>query len=286
MTTFLYVPADQPNKLEKALRSNADAVLADLEDGVAASSKVTARDTLREWLASLADRGGPRPTVWVRVNAGTTADDLAVGVHPAVAGICLPKAETAEQVQAFVAELATAEARQRVGGEPSAVMLMIETARGVLGAVEVASASDRVTLLQLGEQDLNADLGLPPRFDAGIVSSPIRAARDAVVLASAAARLLAPIGPVSTFIHDADALQQESNELRRNGFGGRAAIHPAQLAPVAAGFAPNAEERAWAERVVAANDDAAAAGSGVTLVDGRMVDAPVVEQARRLLRHA
>jgi citrate lyase subunit beta/citryl-CoA lyase len=286
LTTWLYVPADQRTKLDKALSSGADAIIADLEDGVAASSKAAARESLRDWLGSLADHAEPRPVVWVRVNAGSVAEDLAVGVHPAVAGVCLPKAEAVPEVQTFVAAVAAAEARQRVGGEPTAVMLMIETARGLLAAADLASASDRITVLQLGEQDLNADLGLPPGFEAGVIPSPLRAARDAVVVASAAGRLLSPIGPVSTFIHDADALRQESNELRRNGFGGRATIHPAQLEPVAAGFAPSTEERAWAERVVAANDEAAAGGSGVTLVDGRMVDAPVVAQAQRLLRRA
>lgn len=286
LTTWLYVPADQRKKLDKALGSGADAIIADLEDGVAASSKATARETLGEWLSSLADHIGPRPAVFVRVNAGSVAEDLAVGVHPAVAGVCLPKAEVATEVQAFVTDLAAAEARQRVGGEPTAIMLMIETARGVLAAAELATASDRVTVLQVGEQDLSADLRLPPAFEAGHVASPLQAARNAVVVASAAGALLPPIGPVSTFIHDAEALRQECSELRRDGFGGRATIHPAQLNPVAAGFAPTAEERAWAERVVAANDEAEAIGSGVTLVDGRMVDAPVVTQARVLLRRA
>lgn len=283
LTTWLYVPADQRKKLDKALGSGADAILADLEDGVAASSKVTARESLREWLASLADHAEPRPVIWVRVNAATVDDDLAVGVHPAVAGICLPKAETVDSVLDFITALGAAEARQRVGGAPTAVMLMIETARGVLAAADLATASDRISVLQVGEQDLSADLGLPPRFEAGVAASPLQSARDAVVVASAAGRLLPPIGPVSTFIHDATALQAESDALRRNGFGGRALIHPAQLAPVAAGFAPTTEERAWAERVVAASDAAAAVGNGVTLVDGRMVDAPVVAQARAVL---
>lgn len=284
IVTWLYVPADQRKKLDKALGSDADAIIADLEDGVAASSKTAARESLREWLATIAAHAGPRPAVWVRVNAGTVEDDLAVGIHPAVVGVCLPKAQSAADVQAFVAAVASAEARQRVGGEPTAVMLMIETARGVTAVSAIASASDRVTVLQLGEQDLNADLGLPPGFDAGVVPSPLRAARDAIVLASAAARLLPPIAPVSTFIHDADALTVESKELRRNGFGGRATIHPAQLEPVATGFAPSEAEIDWAERVVAADDAAQATGSGATVVDGRMVDAPVVTQARAVLR--
>jgi len=219
LTTWLYVPADQRKKLDKALGSDADAIIADLEDGVTASSKDAARESLHEWLMSLTDHAGSPPVVWVRVNAGSVAEDLAVGIHPAVAGVCLPKAETVPAVQTFVAEVSAAEARQRVGGEPTAVMLMIETARGLLAAADLATASDRVTVLQLGEQDLNADLGLPPGFKAGVVPSPLRAARDTVVVASAAGRLLPPIGPVSTFIHDAEALRQESNELRSNGFG-------------------------------------------------------------------
>lgn len=286
LATWLYVPADQRKKLDKALTSGADAIIADLEDGVAAASKATARACLSEWLSSLADHRGPRPVVFVRVNAGSVTDDLAVGIHPAVDGVCLPKAESVAEVQAFVAALGAAEARQRVGGGPTAVMLMIETARGVLRAADLAAASDRITVLQAGEQDLSADLRLPPTFEAGHVASPLQSARDAVVVASAAGGLLPPIGPVSTFIHDATALEQEGDGLRRIGFGGRALIHPAQIAPTAAGFAASADELAWAQRVVAATDEAEAIGSGVTLVDGRMVDAPVVNQAQVLLRRA
>lgn len=288
ITTWLYVPADSGDQPDKALRSGADAVIVDLEDGVAPGRKEAARAALSSWLERLAARSGELPPIWVRINADSIAADLAIAAHAAVAGICLPKVDSAATVRAIETELSKAERKR--AGDPMALMLMIETARGVLDCAQIATATDRVSVLQLGEQDLRADLGLPPALGPGQLSGPlsgplpgpIRAAREAVVLASAAARLVAPVAPVSTTLHDADALSAETAALRRDGFGSRAVIHPAQLAPVVAGFAPTAAEVDWAERVVAADAVARESGSGVTVVDGRMVDAPVVAQARAI----
>jgi citrate lyase subunit beta/citryl-CoA lyase len=218
----------------------------------------------------------------VRINAGSAADDIAVAIHPLVEGICLPKVESPEEVAALSALLDEVEPANKA---KLPLMLMVETGLGVLRCREFAAASERVALFQVGEQDLRADLGLPPDLSKGAdpLPGPMQAARDAVVIASAASGLAGPVGPVSVNIHDADLLTTETARLRHAGFSGRALIHPAQVAPIARGFAPTEAEVEWARRVVEAADAAEAEGTGVTVVDGGMVDAPVVATARQML---
>jgi citrate lyase subunit beta/citryl-CoA lyase len=280
--TWMYVPADSRRKLDKALTAGSDALLADLEDAVSASGKDAARDSLAGWLADV-DASASRPQIWVRVNAGSVADDVAAAMHPLVEGICLPKVEAPEQVQAISAVLDRLEPE---GSPRRPLMLMVETARGIRRCGDFASASDRVALFQLGEQDLRADLGLPPDLSKGAdpLPGPMQAARDAVVIASAASGLAGPVGPVSVNIHDAELLRAETVRLRHAGFSGRALIHPAQVEPVAQAFVPSDAEAGWARKIIEAADAAEAEGIGVVVVDGGMVDAPVVATARQLLR--
>jgi citrate lyase subunit beta/citryl-CoA lyase len=280
--TWMYVPADSRRKLDKSLTSGADAILADLEDAVSATGKSGARDSLANWLAEV-DPTAPRPHIWVRVNAGSVAEDVAAALHPLVEGFCLPKVESPDEVAAIGAVLNHLESAD---GGPRPLMLMVETALGVLRCREYAAVNERVALLQVGEQDLRADLGLPPDLSKGAdpLPGPMQAARDAVVLASAASGLAGPVGPVSVNIHDADVLAAETARLRHAGFSGRALIHPAQVEPIARGFAPSGAEAEWARKVVEAADAADAEGTGVTVVDGGMVDAPVIATARQLLR--
>ncbi|HEX3706946.1 MAG TPA: CoA ester lyase [Mycobacteriales bacterium] len=282
--TWMYVPADSRRKLDKALTAGSDAILADLEDAVSASGKAAARDSLASWLADI-DPAAPRPHIWVRVNAGSVPDDVSAALYPVVEGICLPKVESTDEIAAISSVLDRLETG---GSAPLPLMLMVETARGVLACHSFAAASERVALLQLGEQDLRADLGLPPDLSKGAdpLPGPMQAARDAVVIASAASGIAGPVGPVSVNIHDADLLTAETARLRHAGFSGRALIHPAQVEPVARGFAPTDTEAEWAQRVVAAADAAESEGTGVTVVDGGMVDAPVVETARQMLRRS
>lgn len=282
--TWMYVPADSRSKLDKALSSGTDAVLADLEDAVSASGKAAARECLATWLSEV-DPTAARPHIWVRVNAGSVEDDLAAAIHPLVEGICLPKVESADEVHA-ISDLMD---RLEPSGSPRRpLMLMVETARGVLKCDTFAAASVRVVLFQLGEQDLRADLGLPPDLSKGAdpLPGPMQAARDRVIFASAAAGLVGPVGPVSVNIHDADTLAAETARLRHAGFSGRALIHPAQIEPIAYGLAPTDAEAEWARKVVEAADAAGAEGTGVTVVDGGMVDAPVIATARQLLQRA
>lgn len=278
--TWLYVPSDQRTKLDKAVGSGADALLADLEDSIPPHRRRQVTTDLMAWLdrQPAADAGAGGPQIWVRLESSPDDAQIALARHPAVAGVCLPKAEDPVAVASLCDVI-----------ENRAMMLLIETARGVLRCGELAAAAEQVAVLQLGEQDLRADLGLPPG-DIGPVPStvpePLRAARAAVVIGSAAAALVRPVAPVSATIDDSELLGAETAQLRQDGFGSRAMIHPRQIAPVLAGLSPSQNEIRWARAVVDSHRQAVGRGRAVSAVNGRMVDAPVVAQARAVLHLA
>jgi citrate lyase subunit beta/citryl-CoA lyase len=257
--SYLFVPADRPERYAKALASGADAVIVDLEDAVAAGAKDSARAALAAWL----DGGGSG--IAVRINDAASAafdDDLRLVARDGVAAVVVPKAERADDL-----------ARVRAAAPAAALLPLIETAAGIASARRIASAPG-VRRLAFGSIDLQLDLGIDGDGDELLVF------RSELVLASRLAALDAPVDGVSTAIDDAAALDADTRRARRLGFGAKLCIHPRQIAAVHAAFAPSADELAWAERVVAAT---VGAGGGAVAVDGRMVDRPVLLRARALL---
>lgn len=261
--SYLFVPADRLDRIAKAARSGADAVIVDLEDAVAPAAKPDARASLAQWLGS----PGAIP-VHVRVNAPTTPwfdADLRVCALPAVHGIVLPKAEH------FAALTAAATAA------PAKPLLpLIETALGLDRARELASLTG-VQRLVFGSLDFQVDLGIEGDDDA------LLAARSQLVLASRLAGLEAPVDGVTTGLDDVEAVARDTARARRLGFGAKLCIHPRQVEAVNAGMTPGEAEVTWARRVLAA---AQASGGAAVAVDGKMVDAPVLLRARSLLRRA
>ena len=257
--TALFVPADRPERFAKAAGSGADLVLLDLEDAVAPDAKVAAREHAADWLTS--HHAG------VRVNApGTTwfGDDLeAVSAGPRV--VMVPKAESPEILHEIADRLAPG----------SVVLALVETAAGVVRAADIA-ATPGVARLAFGSYDLATELGVSPDDREAMAWS-----RGALVLASAAAGLPAPLDGVTGDVTDEAALRDNMEAAARLGFSGKLCIHPRQVAPVHDALAPAPYEVAWARRVLAAD-----CTGGVTVVDGKMVDTPVVERARRLLASA
>jgi citrate lyase subunit beta/citryl-CoA lyase len=278
--SLLFVPATSPDKVEKALASAADGVIVDLEDAVAVAEKPQARHSAARLLQMR------RPTaVYLRVNALTTPfcfDDLATAAGAALDGIVLPKAESASEIATVDWVLAQFEAK---AGKPAGsvrVLPILETARGIAAAAEIAQASARVAQLMFGAVDFALDLDVDITDESGAMAH----ARFAVALASRQAGLPAPIDSVFVGIRDPDGLRAASARARAMGFGGKACIHPAQIAIINEVFAPSEAELARAREIVAAFDAAEAAGAAAVSVGGVMVDYPVVEKARRVLAAA
>jgi citrate lyase subunit beta/citryl-CoA lyase len=246
-TTFLFVPGDRPGRFGKAAGSGADVVILDLEDAVAPADKDSARVEVRAWLRHTA--------AMVRINApGTPWFDADAAMVAALGvPVVVPKAETPGVLAGF-----------------GAVVALVETARGVERAAELAAVPS-VTRLAFGSVDLAAELGVAPED-----REPFAYARSRLVIASAAAGLAPPVDGVTTDLRDDQRLEADVRYARRMGFGGKLCVHPRQVAPVRAGFAPTEAERDWARRVLTA-------GASASTVDGRMVDKPVLDRARRIL---
>jgi len=260
LALFLFVPADRPDRWAKAFAAGADAVILDLEDGVAASAKPGARRALREGRDAI--DAAPCP-ILVRVNARSSDDyslDLDAVRDLGLAGVMLAKAETAADVEATSAAT----------GAP--VVALIETARGLAAARLIAAACARIAF---GSIDFAADLGTAH------TPAALASARSELVLASRLADRPAPIDGVTTSIKDPDLVRADAAHACELGFSGKLLIHPAQIAPAMDGFRPSDDDVAWAERILSARG-----ALGAAVVDGAMVDAPVFLRAEQILRRA
>ena len=272
--SYLYVPGIEPDRLAKSLGRGADAVIADLEDAVAVDAKAAARETVATWLASLS---ASAVQIWVRINARSPVDDVAVLTGRA-AGVVVAKADRAllERVDAVLAD------RERDLGLPGgsfAVLPLIESAVGLLDLPAVA-AGPRVHRVGIGEADLIGELGLRP----GTERAELAPIRLQTVVASAAAGIRAPVAPTSTDFRDLATFRTTSHALLALGFRGRTAVHPAQVPVINEVFTPTVEEVGAARALVELFE---AAGSGVVVDErGRMVDEAVARSAREVLSRA
>lgn len=267
--SFLFVPANRPERFAKALASGAGAVIIDLEDAIALEAKPAAREQLAQaWAGFTAPE---RARLLVRINAAGTPwhfDDLQLVANLAaegLGGVVLPKAETAAMLDTLAAHT----------GAACALLPMVETAAG-LAAVDVLAACPQVCRLVFGNLDFQADVGMA----CGPDEAELASVRLALVLASRRAGRVAPVDGVTASTGDTTQLQQDTQRSRRFGFGARLCIHPSQVAVVNATLAPSAAELDWARRVLAHRQQS---GSGVFTLDGRMVDAPVCRLAERTL---
>ncbi|NHO81355.1 CoA ester lyase [Micromonospora sp. CMU55-4] len=275
--SYLYVPGDRADLLDKAAGRGADALVLDLEDAVTPARKEHARETVAGHLGAAVPAG---PELWVRINSDQVEADVEV-LSPAAAGVWVPKAEP--ELLAEV-DAALARVQRRLGPDAPAfrVVALIETARGVLTAPRVAAAP-RVLRLGLGEADLAGELGLQP----GPERAEFAPIRSQVVVASAAAGITPPVGPVETTLRDPERLELTTRALLRQGFRARSAIHPGQIATINEVFTPTEAEVASARAVLAALERAERGGSGVaTDADGRLLDRAVVRAAAEVVRRA
>ena len=270
--SWLFVPADSERKIAKALDSEADAIIFDLEDSVTPAMKPVARDLLRNLMKR---SGGPQ--WWVRVNplgSEFIKDDLELIAISDIHGIVLPKAESGDDVRQLA---------HRTGNIPVHA-IVTETAASLFGLLSYRDPASSLAAMSWGAEDLSAALGASSKYDAdGSLSFTYELARS-LCLAGAVAAGVQPVDGVFADFKDEKGLKAESEAARREGFTGKLAIHPGQVPVINAAFTPSKNDIAHAAQVVAAFE--AQPNAGVLSVDGKMVDRPHLVQARRVLERA
>ncbi|CQD16706.1 citrate lyase beta chain citrase beta chain family protein [Mycobacterium europaeum] len=269
----LYLPGNKPRALEKGKSLAADVVIFDLEDAVGPDAKADSRATVCDAISS----GGYRPReVVVRINGVDTEwhdADLTAVAGSTADGVLVPKVESGEQVRALAATLDRLHAPESLR-----LWVMIETPRSFLRVEEIASASDRLAAMVVGTNDLVNDLhGLHVPGRAPVVP----ALALAVLGARAAGKVI--LDGVFNDITDEDGFRAEARQGREMGFDGKSLIHPSQIAPANDLFGPSERELSDARKVVAAYEEARAAGTSVITVDGRMIESLHVRNAERIL---
>lgn len=287
MRSLLFVPGDSPKKQQKGLESGADALILDLEDSVALDAKPQAREITRAFLD--ATRPLPaRPLLIVRINGlatGMSDADLDAVMPGAPDAIMLPKSEGGADVGHLAAKIAVREAESDLpDGTTRIVPITTENAKGIFGLGSYSRSSHRLMALTWGAEDLSADLGAETnRLEDGSYADPYRLARSLTLFGATAAQVEA-IDTVFTNFRDEAAFRAECLAARRDGFTGKMAIHPAQVAPINEIFSPSPAALAKAEQIVALF--AANPGAGVIGLDGEMLDRPHLVRAQRLLARA
>ncbi|BCH23469.1 CoA ester lyase [Mesorhizobium sp. L-8-10] len=283
LTSLLFVPADSEKKFEKAKGVSADGLILDLEDSVAPPNKAAARQTLSSWID--AANGKRDWTFWVRVNpldTGITADDLKAVVRPGLDGIVLPKSNGGQDVETVAAMINPLEATAGMpNGHVKIIVVATETAAAMFNLGSYAPAHPRLVALTWGAEDLGAVIGATANKEAdGSWTQPYQLARSLCLFAAANAGVQA-LDTLYADFRDPDGLEASCQVSRRDGFTGRLAIHPEQVAGIRRAFAPSEADLALARRIVTAFDENP--GLGTIGLDGKMYDIPHLKQARRTL---
>jgi citrate lyase subunit beta / citryl-CoA lyase len=279
LRSWMFVPGDKPRFLAKVPILDLDVALLDLEDGVLPENKPTARALVRDAIAE--PRG--RALRYVRLNASTTpwfTGDLAEVVVPGLDGVCLTKVNSAGEVAAASAAIASLERERGLSAGSVRVVAAIESARGLLAAPAVAAADPRVIALIFGAEDYALDLGLAARRTGE--SADLLHARSAIVVAATAAGV-GSIDGVYPDLDDDNGMERDTIAARRIGFTAKSTFNPRQIALINALFAPNAEEIEYARQVAKAFDEAASRGDASVAVGGQLVDRPIVLRALQTL---
>ena len=274
----LFVPATSERFIAKAHLRGADAIKIDLEDAVAPTEKARARSLVPAVAASVGQAGAD---VLVRINRPwrMAVADLEASVGADINGIVIPKIESADHVVFLEEIVAELEAERGLAPGHTCFTLQIETAKGFLNVREIAGASRRNKAISVGNEDFAHMLGMPETISEaliGAMQTVQMAAREAGILA------LGYPGSIANF-SDLDAYRADIARARALGFDGGSCIHPAQVAILNEGFAPTAVEIAEAEGIIAAYDAALARGEGAVAYQGKMIDIPIADRARRTL---
>ena len=282
--SWMFVPGHRQKMIDKALGLGSDAIMLDIEDGVAPGEKDTARKLIVAALGR--ERLRRSPARFVRINAighERMAADLEAVLRPGLDGLVLPKVETPEEVLKVAAILKEREPAVKVERGSVKFLVAIESPKGLLNAPAIAASTDRVIGLMFGAEDYGRELGLPTSREGE--ARDLIYARSAMVVAAASAHVQAVDG-VWVDLQDGVGLLGFARQSRRLGFSGMSLIHPSQIDPINGVFSPTPEEIDYSQRVVQAYDEAVARGDGSIAVGGQLIDRPIVERARRTLEMA
>ncbi|HEV8343483.1 MAG TPA: CoA ester lyase [Candidatus Binatia bacterium] len=279
--SWMFVPGHRQRMIDKALGLNADAIMLDIEDGVAPNEKDTARKLIAESLGR--EKEPNSPTRFVRINAIGHARmdaDLDAVLRPGLDGLVLPKVQTVAEVLKVEDILSRQEPKVNIELGAIKLLIAIESPSGLLNAPAIASCSPRVIGLMFGAEDFGRELGLPTSREAE--AREMLYARSAMVIAAASAHAQAVDG-VWVDLKDTEGLRAFARQSRRLGFTGMSLIHPSQIDPINNVFSPTPEEIDYAQQVVKAFEEANARGDGSIAFGGQLIDRPIVERARRTL---
>ena len=287
MRSWLFAPGDSEKKMGKAIASEADIALLDLEDSVTPANKPAARQMVADTLKVAEDAS----RIWVRINPLDTTDavhDLAAIVPYAPGGLFLPKAEGSHHVTQLHHHLTALEAAHGLAlGSIQIAALVTETPAGMFATGEYAEeypGKERLVGLSWGAEDLSSALGAREQRGPDGEYAPVYELARSLCLLAAVNAGVAPIETVQPEFRDLEALESRAKRCKAAGFRGMLAIHPAQIAPINAAFTPSEEEIAHARAIVQAFADNP--GAGTIAIDGAMLDRPHLALAQRLLAEA
>jgi citrate lyase subunit beta / citryl-CoA lyase len=281
MRSWMFVPGHRQRMIDKALAVNADAIMLDIEDGVAPNEKEAARKNIGESLGRAKTAGAPAR--YVRINAighERMVADLEAVIRPGLEGLVCPKVDTMEEVRTVDAILNEREPKQGLAKGSVKLLIAIESPKGLFNAPTIAAASPRVVGLMFGAEDFGREIGLPTVREGH--ARDLIYPRSAIVIAAASAHVQA-IDGVWVDLNDTQGLYGFAKQSRQLGFSGMSSIHPAQIDAINATFSPAAEEIDYCQKVLQAFEEANARGDGSIAFGGQLIDRPIVERARRTI---
>jgi citrate lyase subunit beta/citryl-CoA lyase len=280
MRSWLFAPGDSEKKIAKAIASDADIALLDLEDSVVPERKAEARAMVAEAIAAAPDRS----RVWVRVNplsGDWTEGDLDAVIAAGPGGLFLPKAEGGHDVAAFDAMITPREKATGIASGSTRVAALVTETAAAMFTTGTYDGAPRLVAMSWGAEDLSSELGAREQRGPDGEYAPVFELARSLCLLGAVKAGVAPIETVQPEFRDLEKLESRARRVRAQGFRGMLAIHPAQVAPINAAFTPSAEEIAHARLVVQAFADNP--GAGAVQMDGNMLDRPHLALAQRLL---
>ena len=279
--SWMFVPGHRQKMIDKALGLNADAIMLDIEDGVAPNEKDAARKNIGDSLGRSKAPG--TPARYVRINAIGHARmdaDLEAVVRPGLEGLVCPKVDTAEEVRKVDAILNEKEPQNNLAKGRVKLLIAVESPRGLLNAPAIAAASPRIVGIIFGAEDFGREIGLPTVREGE--ARDLIYARSAIVIAAASAHVQAVDG-VWVDLNDSQGLLDFAKQSRQLGFSGMSCIHPSQIDAINKTFSPTAEEIDYCQKVLQAFEEANARGDGSIAFGGQLIDRPIIERARRTL---